>query len=428
MATAFFILYLIEGFFNFLSVSLVFLFQTKVESLSNLGMGLFSIIFSLCLVLYFAAGLNFLRPQKIWLPLTVVPLLFALFSIPITGVLLEDIELATFIRGSANQAILFQAVPWFGWYTLTAHIIQIVVGALTFRAYLDYRKTTSKEAFQFKSLCYFSGAHLVVLIFGLPLFIQANINIWVEGVGKGSVLYQDGKFLGVEETYIKNDRRVILVPMAHIAKKEFYHQLTKDFNGIKTLFLKEGVRDSNGLIKNWPDYERAAENLGLSSQKNEFDTPETRPEKIHYATLTADVDTSELKVSTIATMNELFKDQEKNSNEKNSETLERLIASTAKKGTKKIEPEELASFFDDIIGFRNLRLMETIDKTLTKNKYNRIIVPWGALHMFGIKKELVVRGFKSIASKTRTIISLETMAKKWAENKTKKTESGIFKE
>jgi hypothetical protein len=232
---------------------------------------------------------------------------------------------------------------------------------------------------------------------GLSLFAQ------IERATAGFMTFD---FTGIHSTsreYHREDRRIDLVGMAHIGEDASYLDLFRSFAGQSTLLLEEGVSDEDGLIGDGLFYETIAGRIGLGVQPSFEALLAATPlsdTNTHWPDIrNADVDASTFADDTIAVLDaaaQLYKS-------------DRLAPALAKfqATLDELGPEAIQTAFHDLIENRNAHLLDEIRAGL--DDYDRIVVPWGALHMPGIEDAILGWGFEHTASSQRRITAYQTI-------------------
>jgi hypothetical protein len=203
--------------------------------------------------------------------------------------------------------------------------------------------------------------------------------------------------------YHREDQRIDLIGMAHIGDDDVYLDLFESFAGRSTLLLEEGVTDEDGLIGDGPLYEMLAGRIGLDVQPSfeamlaemsSSDTGVPMPEIRN-----ADVDAKVFEEDTITVLGaatRLYR------SDRLAPALKEFQATLEELG-----PEATEAAFRDLIDNRNAHLLGEIRAGL--NDYQRIIVPWGALHLPGIEDAILGWGFEQTATSQRRIAAYQTI-------------------
>ena len=203
--------------------------------------------------------------------------------------------------------------------------------------------------------------------------------------------------------YHREGQRIDLIGMAHIGDDDAYLDLFESFAGKSTLLLEEGVTDEDGLIGDGLLYEMLAGRIGLDVQPSfeamlaempSSDAGVPMPEIRN-----ADVDARVFEKDTIAVLGaaaRLYR------SDRLAPALKEFQATLDDLG-----PEATEAAFRDLIDNRNTHLLGEIRAGL--NDYQRIVVPWGALHLPGIEDAILGWGFEQTASSQHRIAAYQTI-------------------
>lgn len=207
-----------------------------------------------------------------------------------------------------------------------------------------------------------------------------------------------GNLVCVERSFVKGDRKIVLLPMAHIGDASFYQEIVKDYRDKEAVFLMEGVKDTKGLIKGELFYGNLAQKIGVSEQKNEFKFPEKTKIKFVWA----DVDTSELSRETVNFINLLSvaKAGESNLNISSILEIDRMMK----------QEGILKTIFGDILKKRNERLLSKLNEVLPTSKL--VVIAWGAAHIHDLEMQITQIGFQKNDEVKRTLTGLGTILKR----------------
>jgi hypothetical protein len=203
--------------------------------------------------------------------------------------------------------------------------------------------------------------------------------------------------------YHRRDQRIDLVGMAHIGEDRAYLDLFGSFAGESTLILEEGVSDEDGLIGEGLFYEAIAGRIGLDVQPSFEALLAEMPAGDADAQLpdirNADVDAKVFADDTIAVLDATARLYQS----------DRLAPALAEFQARldELGPEATQTAFRDLIENRNAHLLSEIRAGL--DDYQRIVVPWGALHLPGIEDAILGWGFEQTASSQRRITAYQTI-------------------
>lgn len=206
------------------------------------------------------------------------------------------------------------------------------------------------------------------------------------------VLYQlykfKTKYVGIifpyslvkEKILVKDNHRIVLLGMIHIAPKEFYDGIIERHGNGKLLTLMEGVKKKGKKSGKTSGYDGIAKKLGMKAQSV----------TMFKNTINADVKWEELRPNTRIVMDRVFKlIHQIGQDDKPLDLKELSKALGAGRISQRIKR--------DILVFRNQRLLEYI----YKHRDEDLLVPWGAAHLPGIEKELLNDGY--VVEKTKWI-------------------------
>ncbi|MFV1978438.1 MAG: hypothetical protein ACC649_03705 [Myxococcota bacterium] len=225
----------------------------------------------------------------------------------------------------------------------------------------------------------------------------------VERATAGFVTFDLAGINSTSREYRREDRRIDLVGMAHIGEDRAYLDLFGSFAGESTLILEEGVSDEEGLIGEGLFYETIAKRIGLDVQPS-FETllaemPANDADTHRPDIRNADVDAREFADDTIEVLDAAARLYQ-------SDRLAPALAQfQARLG--ELGPEATRAAFRDLIQNRNAHLLGEIRAGL--DDYQRIVVPWGALHLPGIEDAILGWGFEQTASSQRRITAYQTI-------------------
>jgi len=200
-----------------------------------------------------------------------------------------------------------------------------------------------------------------------------------------------------------DDREIRLVGMMHIGEGDAYEALVTSFAEPGTVVLEEGLSDDDAVLGERLDYEGMARFLGLESQRDlasYLEDPETRALPEWPVLRHADVDLAEFDPATLDWLEqtgELF------AGESPAAALRDVLRLSAD------DPGLVETVVADVFTRRNEHLIEEIDAALVD--FERVVVPWGALHLPEIEAAVVERGFELTTSERRRLVSWRTVAR-----------------
>jgi hypothetical protein len=250
------------------------------------------------------------------------------------------------------------------------------------------------------------GAALVAFgpIAAAGYFVLA-VGTWVEVATRGFV---DFGLTGVslaDRHYERAGQEIRLVGMMHVGDPESYRAIVRTFSRDSTIVLAEGVSDRESRLSAPLEYGHAARALGLAPQEDLRDyltdpedpeqTPPEWPVVRH-----ADVDTSVFSPTTIAWIRWA-------SGIWDAPDLATALSEIVD-GVRGRDPAELAAFQAEILDLRNEHLARELERALTE--YQRVVVPWGALHLPGIEQVVLGWGFEETSRELHPLFGWSTIA------------------
>lgn len=238
---------------------------------------------------------------------------------------------------------------------------------------------------------------LLAGIAGLSLFSQ------IERATAGFMTFDLTGINSTAREYRREDQRIDLIGMAHIGDDDAYLDLFESFAGKSTLLLEEGVTDEDGLIGDSLLYDMLAGRIGLDVQPSfEALLAEMPPSDAGVPMpdiRNADVDARVFEKDTLAVIGAAARLYQ---SDRLAPALKEFQATLDELG-----PEATAVAFRDLIDNRNAHLLGEIQAGL--DDYQRIIVPWGALHLPGIEDAILDWGFEPTTSSQRRIAAYQTI-------------------
>lgn len=308
--------------------------------------------------------------------------------------------------GAAPLPLLFE-LPTLGGVLVALQLALAAIAFLRLRALAGGRSWLLRnEAGQADFSIGYSAAALAAVVVGgmaflllyLPLSIATSIQLMTDEFVRFDL---DGVELA-DRRYQRDDQELRLVAMMHIGERDAYQALIESFSGTSTVILAEGVTDRSQVLKAPISYQGVARALGLDTQDAieaylaEAEPSERRPQAdLRHA----DVDMSEFHPDTITWLGwagEVW----------NGEDTLGAIAQLYTRYNE--EPDRWAVFAQDVLERRNLHLLEELVEALTE--YERVIVPWGALHLPFLQNEALKMGFEPAAESYHRLASWNKMA------------------
>ena len=265
-----------------------------------------------------------------------------------------------------------------------------------------------REGFTGRRLLLFVGINMLLV----PLLVLAAIlGGAVQSLEKATAGYvrlrPSGLYIA-QSNFKKDANTVALDGMMHVADADFYQNQKWGAAGAKTLVLLEGVTDQDHLLTGGLGMDKLAKMFGLKTQMETgaySQTVQTLLEKEESGELAADgtialektvdvrradVDVNTFRPLTIDYLKAaaiLFQSTQSGKMEDVLKVLE------DKKQV--LQNEKIAKgAMEDILTGRNSYLIQQIEKGLAT--HNRIVVPWGAMHLAGIEEYLRSKGFSQV--------------------------------
>jgi hypothetical protein len=400
-ANLFLVLFLADGGVSLLDelVSLL----SPVTFLSEVRSILAASVLVMAALVYLCLGIDRRLPKLVYLPLT----LFVLLC-PLSAWLFPDL--------AGNRT-----------YGLIASVTQV---ALVLFPLSCFRKNgrgslTMPPAkfhtslFSLKNTLVFYSANLIVIPVVLTMLVLHTANTYMAKYTSGFIrLAPDGLYMA-DRVYRRDNRTIRLAGMIHMGEKGYYDNLAGSVARGRTIVLAEGVSDDKNLLRNKLNYGRLAGFLGLTSQDKMLfrgkliepevlETPQVRSggagEKEKPGSpdiLRADVDVSVFRPPTILFLNTVGKQLQE------SRSLAKGILAINNWAEKNITREMNDVIMEDILYRRNREVIRHLGKAL--DRYDNIIIPWGAMHMKEIEEDVLKRGFKLQEQRERVSIDFRKM-------------------
>jgi hypothetical protein len=206
-----------------------------------------------------------------------------------------------------------------------------------------------------------------------------------------------------DRSYARGDREVRLVGMMHVGEEASYREVVTSFSVPSTVVLEEGVTDRSGLLEAPLSYDGVAGVLGLAPQDDlstYLSDPETEQAPEWPVLRHADLDLADFDPETVAW---LGRAQAVWDAEGLGQALREALRASSER------PEVLAAVQRDVFERRNEHLLAELDAALVE--YERVVIPWGALHLPALEAGLLERGFRPAASQRRRLLSWRTVGR-----------------
>lgn len=230
----------------------------------------------------------------------------------------------------------------------------------------------------------------MVVLPGLMLYLALCASLAVDHFsGSFLALQRDGLVVRARKYGRADGKAIYLIPMMHIAEKEFYRQVSASMP-TNSIVLLEGVTDRRDLLQHKLSYQRMATSLGLAEQRETF-APGGRQAR-H-----ADVDIEQFSKETLDFLNIASLIHAKGLT---LETLRDLFG-------KSQSPELMDRLWEDLLVKRNEHLLKEVQTELGSS--DCVVVPWGAAHMPGLAREIQKAGFHLFESKQYQVFKFRTL-------------------
>lgn len=283
-------------------------------------------------------------------------------------------------------------------------IAQLVLGLLVLQLNLKQnrkgrllvREQFSGPAFSGRRFVLFSLLAVPLLPLLLLLICFATVSGLIDEQTAGFMrLRPDGIYM-VEKVYHRGAKEIRLSSMIHVGQQSYFDSLNQELRGKRAVLLLEGVSDRSGQLKGDFSYRKMADLLGLATQERML----IEGRRIDAASLDdladkkagetdllpADIDLAEFDRRTIRLLNALAHyvleadSLAAGFREFNQWTRENTNAKTNQ------------VVINDLVTKRNRKVLSYLPKAL--QKYDTVVIPWGALHMPGIEQAVEGMGFR----------------------------------
>jgi hypothetical protein len=348
--------------------------------------------------LYLCLGIDKRLPKRVFLPLTLFVLLCP-FAGSMFPLLAGNSAPGLFL---ALAQLLLCALPL--WHFRKNGKKSLVMAKCMFDGPLFGWKNT---------VAFFSANILAVPIALVVIAFFAANSYLSENTAGFMRLAPDGLHM-VERVYQSGNKTIRLTAMIHVGEQDYYEKLADTATTGRTIILAEGVTDSGSLLKSGLDYRKVAGYLGLTSQEKmclkgrlideaDLDEPESAESDDcevgdGAVILRADVDISSFRPQTIRILNELGRKM------KESPSFTKGIMAFNDWAGKNVTPAMYQILLDDVLHRRNSVLIGQLRRSLAR--YDTIVVPWGAMHMPEIEREVLKQGFRLDKEQDRICIDL----------------------
>lgn len=301
---------------------------------------------------------------------------------------------------------IYSKHPSFFALQILLSIIQLVVGFYCFKhAWKERNNLETKKAryilagLTVSSLFAFETLAFVVLTIGM-----------LTSSTKGFISFEGTSIKSVEKVFGKNGKTIHLIPMIHIGQETFYKDVSRIEATRKTLLLLEGVTDEKKLMAEF-DYSHIAKKTGLDQQSKHFAPAASKNLQKNLDYRLADVDVSEFSPGTRSFLNKTLKSISEKS------LFETLFIS--KDDFK--DAQDMVHLTVDLLDRRNAKVLKEL--RANENAFEVFYIPWGAMHMQELEREIIKMGYIEQYKKERDVISMAKITEKMFSEGTRKPTS-----
>jgi len=350
----------------------------------------------LSIALFACMGIDRRLPKRLLLPMTLYISWCALAMWPLSGVVGRE---ALGLVAAAGQ-VLLGGLSVMLWHSYRG---QVLLGNEQFRGPL----------FGWRNTLIFTAVNLLLLPLALVYTVMAVADYYFAEQTAGFLRLSPVGIYMTERSYHRDVKVVRLAGMMHIGKEGYYESLAGSMSSGGTIILTEGVTDRDRLLENPFNYSKLARVIGLTSQDmmlfdgrlvdlkdlDELLPGAGGPDKPDIAR--ADIDLKNFDLQTIEFLNVL------------GNTLfsgKPLAVALAEYNTwvkENMTPERIAGVMADILDKRNAVVIENMVRTL--ERYDTVIIPWGAMHMPAIEAAVLEQGFKPGAEHERLSLDFRSI-------------------
>lgn len=234
-----------------------------------------------------------------------------------------------------------------------------------------------RRAFSWVNLLVFLLLNILAVLPAIAVYLAVCVGSATSHFTDGFLTLRPHGLILQARKYVREDGKTILLfPLSHIAESDFYQAVSQSAAS-NSVVLLEGVTDSKNLLTNGLSYKRAAKSMGLAEQHDDLDIRQGE-------LVLADVDVQDFSPSTIGILNlvGLVHSQGLNPN-----TLILLAQFSP-------PPDLEQQLFADVLVKRNEHVLKELRERLPDS--DNFVIPWGAIHMPGIAKEIQKSGFRLV--------------------------------
>jgi len=348
-------------------------------------------VIALSMVVYFCLGIDRRLPKRVFLPMTLYVTWCSVAMWPLSGVIdRASLPLIASV-GQAATSLL-------------------VIALLRGRVLLP-RKIFQRNSFSLYNTLGFVAINLLLTPFVLIYGGLALASFYLEEQTAGFLRISPIGIYMAERSYHRDVKEIRLAGMIHIGKEEYYEDLADSLSSEAMIILTEGVTDREHLLENNFNYSKLADVIGLSSQGkmridgNLVDLDD--PGQVTGGTVSkpdiawADIDLSRFDPQTVEFLNAIGRTLF------SGKPLMEALTEYSVWANENMTPEQVAVVMADIIDKRNESVIASMSKSL--QRYDTIIIPWGAMHMPAIEAAVVNQGFEPGEKKERMSLDFRTL-------------------
>lgn len=289
-------------------------------------------------------------------------------------------------------------------YRFYAAVAQLLLGVSVLQFNLILNKKSrllvpeqfSGPAFDGRNLLTFALVSVPLLPLVVLLLCFATASSVIEESTANFIRLKPNGLYMVEKSYRKQDKIINLTSMIHLGQQEYYDSLSSALQGQQAILLAEGATDKTGRLQGEFSYQKIADLLGLASQEQMLldgrlvstesldQLEDLQPGRTDI--LPADIDLSEFDEQTIAMLNAL------GTYVLNSDSLTEGFDEFNQWAIENTSPETNQIVMQDLVQKRNSSVLSYLPKAL--QKYDTVVIPWGALHMPGLETAVKHKGFE----------------------------------
>lgn len=382
----FLLLFLVDGSVSLLDDLLSLI--APVSFLSGFRSTLANVVVLQAVAVYCCLGIDRRLPKRVFLPLIAYVALVPFATL-----------VAPAVTGNHLFGLIMSAIQ-----VALAGVPLLVFKNDDKRSYIPPAELFEGPLFSLRQSLWFGAANLVVLPLFLGLVALSLVDALAMEYTAGFMRVGLNGISMAERTYQRDNRTIRLAGMIHIGDKHYYRDLMQSRDHGRTIVLAEGVSDKRQLLRNRPHYGHLANYLGLSSQQDtlqlqgrtideqQFEAGPTgaRHAEQQPSTQTADILRADLDLSSFQPATIQFLDTMGSYLNGKQPALEGIVAFN-RWAEEHVTPQMQQELMDDILRRRNREVIRHLDKAL--DRYDTVVIPWGALHMKEVEEEVLKRGF-----------------------------------